>query len=472
MLRPKVDAAWHLHELTARPRPVRLRALLLAAGTLGGPGQGNYAAANAFLDALAQHRRRAGPARHLARLGPVGRAQRHDRATLGDGRPRRGSRRAGVAALAAERGPRALRRGARRRPTPRSSPVRLDLAALRAQAAPARCRRCCAAWSAPPGAAAAAAGAARSLRSGSPRCPRPSASAALLELVRGQVAAVLGHASARRRSSPAAPSRSSASTRSPRSSCATGSAPPPGCACRRRSSSTTRRPAALAGYLRAELLGAAGAGAAAVADRAGADDEPIAIVGMACRYPGGVGSPEELWQLVADGRRRDRRRSPTDRGWDLERLYDPDPDRPGTSYAREGGFLDDAAEFDADFFGISPREALAMDPQQRLLLETSWEALEDAGIDPAALRGSQTGVFAGVMLPGLRPRLDGSPRRSRATSAPARRQRRLRPRRLHARPRGPGDDRRHRLLLLAGRAAPGRAGAARRRVLRWPWPAA
>ncbi|MGJ6967988.1 beta-ketoacyl synthase N-terminal-like domain-containing protein, partial [Streptosporangium sp. G11] len=166
-------------------------------------------------------------------------------------------------------------------------------------------------------------------------------------------------------------------------------------------------PAAVAAYLFTEVFGMAAEEASEVRATVGSD-EPIAIIGIGCRYPGGVATPEELWRLVAEGAETTTG-FPDDRGWDLGRLFDDDPEKSNTTYARVGHFLHDAAEFDSDFFGINPREAVAMDPQQRLLLETAWEAFERAGIDPRSLKGSQTGVFIGAEPQDYGPRLDKAP---------------------------------------------------------------
>ncbi|WP_425582485.1 beta-ketoacyl synthase N-terminal-like domain-containing protein, partial [Streptomyces synnematoformans] len=391
VLAPKVDAALHLHRATAHlPDPPAFVLFSSTTATLATPGQANYAAANAFLDALAHHR---------PRTRSIGWGLWAETSAL-------------TAHLTAADLARMARSGLLRLETPQAlalfdaattgtapalAAVRFDPAALRARAADATLP--------PPLRTLVPAPAAPRRASRTPGdTPLADRLAgldakerrqALVDLVSGEVATVLGHPP----HTPIEPTRGfkdlgfdslTAVQLRNRLADAVG----------RRLPATLifdyPDPRALADHLGTVLLGTRTASAPAPPPPAPVENEPLAIVGMACRYPGGVASPDDLWQLVATGR--DAVSGfPANRGWALHTLFHPDPDHPGTSYARHGGFLHDAGDFDADFFGISPREALAMDPQQRLLLETSWEAFERAGLDPAAVRGSATGVFTGLM---------------------------------------------------------------------------
>ncbi|MEV4342830.1 beta-ketoacyl synthase N-terminal-like domain-containing protein, partial [Streptomyces sp. NPDC049590] len=390
---PKARAAWNLHDLT---RGRDLTAFVLfssAAGTLGSPGQANYAAANTFLDALAVHRHALGlPATSLAwgywaePSGMTGHLTGADQDRL---------TRAGVVPLATDHAL-ALFDAALATGRAALAPVRLDPtvmtgapeipAALKDLVSRKATRR--------PARHGALADRLRSL-------PEAERLRAALDLVTADTAAVLGHREpgAVRDRQPfkdlGFDSLTSVELRN-RLNTATGLRLP---------ATVTfdhPTPRQLAEHLLNEILGG---GVMPVVSSSGSvggvgdGADPVVIVGMGCRLPGGVGSPEQLWDLVSDGV--DAVGGfPSDRGWDVEGLFHPDADHPGTSYTRWGGFLADAAGFDADFFGISPREALAMDPQQRILLETAWETLEDAGIDPTSLRGSQTGVFTGIWSSG------------------------------------------------------------------------
>ncbi|HEX6352593.1 MAG TPA: type I polyketide synthase [Actinophytocola sp.] len=385
----KVDGAWALHELT---RGLDLSAFVLfssAAGIVDGAGQGNYTAANVFLDALAGYRASLG-------LPAVSVAWGLWAAGMGDRLDARGLRRIdrlGLAPLSVEENLVALDAalGAGHATV---VPVRVDRAALRSRAdgVPALLRDLVPTGRAPRVARTAVVD--ESLGYQLAALGPAERDRVVLDLVRTHVAAVLGH-----------DGRDAISPR--RAFSELGFDSLAAVELRNLLDSVTGlrlpatvifdhpNPKALADHLLQQLAGKESAVTEAAPARV-LDDEPIAIIGMSCRYPGGVDSPEELWRLVAEGV--DAVSAfPTDRGWDVARIYDPEPGTPGRSYVKEGGFLHEAAEFDPDMFEISPREAQAMDPQQRLLLEISWEAVERAGIDPLSLRGSRTGVFAGVM---------------------------------------------------------------------------
>lgn len=390
VLRPKVDGAWHLHELT---RDRDLSAFVLfssAAGVLGGAGQANYAAANVFLDALAQHRRARGlPATSMA-WGlwdrPSGMTSHLNAADLDR------LQRSGIDTISPESGL-ALFDAALAVNRPLIVPIRLSTRASRSdgESLPPILRRVLGVRRRRAAAADSPTGLAEELRALDP-AERHSR---VLDIVTTHVAAVLGHEG----KEAIDPERAfkqlgfdSLTAVQLRNQLATATG------VRLAATVVFDHPTAdaLTQELVARLLGDDAAPQPAGPTRARRDDDPIVIVGMACRYPGKVYCPEDLWRLVRDGRNAVGA-YPHNRGWNLDEVYDPDPNRAGTTYMKEGGFLYDADEFDAAFFGISPREAIAMDPQHRLLLESAWEALEQAGIRPTAPGLTDTGVYVGLM---------------------------------------------------------------------------
>ena len=395
VMRPKAAAAWNLHELTRDLDLDRFVLFSAAAAALGSPGQGNYAAANGFLDALAARRQADGlPATSLAwgfwadASSMTGHLNDRDRARISRG---------GVAALSAEEGL-ALLDLAATRDEPLLVPAGIDVAGLRAQAA--RGGDVPPLWQVLAGRttrlrSAAEGDGAGTLQRTLARLSPTEQERTLCDLVRSNAAVVLGHGSPEAIEADRAfkefgfDSLTAVELRN-RLGAATGLRLP----------ATLMfdypTPLVLAAHLRAELLGGesgTAAQTAAAARPAPPDDDPIAVVAMSCRFPGGVQDPQSFWDLLASGRDvlAD---CPADRGWDIERLADPDD--PGSVFTLQGYYLDGAGDFDPGFFGISPREALAMDPQQRLLLETAWEALERAAIAPDSLRGTDTGVFVGA----------------------------------------------------------------------------
>jgi acyl transferase domain-containing protein/NADP-dependent 3-hydroxy acid dehydrogenase YdfG len=384
VLRAKATAAWNLHEATVGAGLAAFVLFSSISGIIGNAGQANYAAANRYLDALAQHRHATGlPATSLAwglwslDTGMAG--------TLGPAELARWTRQ-GITAMPTAAGLE-LFDAALRSPEPILVPAILDPAA--AQTLPDELRDLI---RAPRHRAANAMPAASSWSQRMAALPVPEREREVLLLVRSSVALVLGLDGP----SAVGPERTFREL---------GFDSMTGVELRNRLYAAIGErlpttlvfdyptPADVAGH----LLGRMSTPAPAVAAGSVAPaEDPVVIVGMACAYPGGVRSPDDLWRLVTNGV--DAIGGfPTDRGWDVDDLYDPDPERAGKSLTREGGFLYDAADFDPEFFGISPREALAIDPQQRLLLETAWEAMEHAGIDPRDLSGSRTGVFTGLM---------------------------------------------------------------------------